>query len=253
MRNETPTYFRQIDSFPTQTWANYLGATDASLVVWTLRLRIVSRWFIERCAVWFYSRQKNAYGHLSFVFLSSWIFLPRNKHTHARASARLLARPMPERLLNLLLKILCQAIDRPSGRLAKRPSIHPSAVTSGQRNHGGSFCFQNFVMKFVRGDVVLRSVPYAVVVDEELFKEICSACMRASSELLVCSKCRHLRYCSQQCQVSSLQNASFDVPVRARFRLSLTIFANFSISFRREFMFRHSYPRNPYSYGDIVF
>lgn len=57
-------------------------------------------------------------------------------------------------------------------------------------------------MKFARGDVVLQSVPYAVVVDEEFFKEICSACMKPSSELLVCSKCRHLRYCSQQCQVS---------------------------------------------------
>lgn len=58
-------------------------------------------------------------------------------------------------------------------------------------------------MRFCRGDIVVRSEPYAQAVDESLFKSVCSGCLREKASLSTCAGCGHLRYCSKRCQVGT--------------------------------------------------
>ncbi|KAL1918701.1 uncharacterized protein VTP21DRAFT_2723 [Calcarisporiella thermophila] len=55
--------------------------------------------------------------------------------------------------------------------------------------------------RLTRGDVVLRELPYAAVVDDENLTRNCSRCFQSASKMYRCSSCKVLHYCSKKCQL----------------------------------------------------
>ena len=59
-------------------------------------------------------------------------------------------------------------------------------------------------MQFCADDIILKSAPFGAALDTDFLEKACSYCMTCKSQLKKCSGCSTVSYCSDKCQVRTL-------------------------------------------------